>query len=150
MCLICECDGDYKQLEEIEVLNCSNCPHLTAIPYMAKLETLWCTDCPQLATIAVNPDLFWLVCSRCPRLSVIPFNASLLHVCYDNCPLAYTQAALQRRVAVRSRTCGRHVRDWAQRARVRAARKRRAAAELRALSQDAFVAGVIQIVLALL
>jgi len=83
MCIICRGDS----LEGLQVLNCSNCPRLTAIPStLTNLQTLYCYNCPFLTAIpSTLTSLQIFDCHNCPLLTTIPSILTSLQT-LNGCP----------------------------------------------------------------
>ena len=81
MCIICT--GEYKNIPDIETINCSGCTELKEIPVIPSLKYLYCNECTALTTFPALPNLALLVCYECTGLIALPVLPRLreLH-CY--------------------------------------------------------------------
>jgi hypothetical protein len=61
-----------QAVERTHVLDCSNCPALTALPDLPACERLDCYGCSALTALPDLPACEKLDCSNCPALTALP------------------------------------------------------------------------------
>lgn len=84
MCLICS--GEYKGMNNLDVVDCNECPHVTTIPHIPGVIKIYCRNCPKIVSIPHIKGLRHLLCYNCPNLEYIPDIRGLTLLICDNCP----------------------------------------------------------------